>query len=118
MNKRNEFTKKREIISNDINLENNPILLIIFFLKGFKNGWKFLSDSLSIILNFFLLFITYIVSVGFVFIIANLFRKKFFMSNFKSKLFLKNKQFGFKKESYWKLSEQPSNSDESYYRMF
>ncbi len=75
------------------------------FFNGFHKGMKSFSDNLSIIINFLLLSIVYLVGIGLTSIVAKLF----------SKHFLDMKK---KKDSYWHDLNLKNKSVEEYYKQF
>ena len=75
------------------------------FFNGFQEGIKGFSNNMSTIINFLLLSIIYLISVGFTSIVAKLF----------SKHFLNTKK---KKDSYWSNLNLKKKPIEEYYRQF
>lgn len=75
------------------------------FFKGLQGGMKSFSNNISIIINFLLLSIVYLMGVGFTSIVAKIFGKHF--------LDIKKK-----KDSYWHDLNLKNKPIEDYYRQF
>jgi len=73
--------------------------------NGFRRGMKSFSNNISIIINFALLSMVYLIGVGLTSITAKLFGKHF--------LDMKKK-----KDSYWHNLNLKNNEIEEYYRQF
>jgi hypothetical protein len=69
------------------------------------NGLKWISNILTLIINFILLSIVYFIGVGITSLIAKLF----------GKIFIKTKN---KKSSYWIDLKLKTKNEDSYYRQF
>ena len=78
------------------------------FISGFYEGFKSFGYGISAIINTVLLFIVYIIGVGFSSLIAKIFGKHL----------LENKKPSRKLKSYWKKLDLKKNPIEEYFRQF
>lgn len=81
--------------------------VIAQFLRGFKNGLKDFGHNISLIVNFILLLIVYLIGVGFTSIIAKLIGKHFL-----------DTELSKNKTTYWSELNLKKKPIEDYYRQF
>ena len=77
------------------------------FIKGFKIGFNFFKENISIIINSILLSIIYIIGIGLSFLIAKILRKGFLDTKID-----KNKN------SYWLNLNLGKKKEDYYYKQF
>lgn len=75
------------------------------FFSGFRAGMKNFGQNISIIINTILLFLVYLLGVGFTSIIARLTKKDFLNTSLS-------------KPSYWVVLDKKTGKKEDYYRQF
>ena len=77
------------------------------FFKGFNKGIKIFGSNITVIINTILLFIVYLIGVGFTSRAAKLFRKNFLDTKLSKE-----------KDSYWSDLNLKKQSIDKYYRQF
>ncbi len=77
------------------------------FLSGFKEGMKLFGENIALLINSFLLLIVYIFGVGFVFLLAKIFGKKFLETKIESKA-----------RTYWKEINLKNKKISDYLKQF
>ena len=87
--------------------EENYKMKIGTFFEGIKEGNKNFTKNISIIVNSALLSLVYFVGIGFTFLLAKIFNKKFL-----------DTEIDRERDTYWKDLNLKSKPIEEYYRQF